>query len=105
MKFNRWNTEVSYDGGQTWQKHKGIELKDSKDRLPIRVVYTQDGYIGVFACRPYNVEPQSCMWRVNINGTYYSGTISASDWKSCYPEQPNRKDFYLSLTKVNTSAN
>ena len=105
MKFNRWNTEVSYDNGQTWQKHKGIELKDSKDRLPIRVVYTPDGFVGVFACRPYGVEPQSCMWRVNINGTYYTGTINSTDWKSCYPEQPGRKDFYLSLTKVNTSTN
>ena len=100
LKFQRWKTEVSYDNGTTWQTHNGIELRENPNRLPVRIAYTNDGYICVLACRPFRVEPQACKWRVVINGTTYSGNITASDWQSCYPNDPTRKDFYLTIIKA-----
>jgi hypothetical protein len=100
LKFQRWKTEVSYDNGATWQTHNGIELRENANRLPVRIAYTNDGYICVLACRPYLVEPQACKWRVVINGNTYSGNITASDWQSCYPAEPTRKDFYINIIKA-----
>jgi hypothetical protein len=101
LSFNKWNSEQSYDGGSTWVKHKAIEWKNSTNYIPLRTAYTNSGYITIFACRPYGVEPLSCKWRVNISGTSYTGDITSNDWMSCYPvESPNRKDFYFKILKV-----
>lgn len=101
LNFNTWNTEQSYDGGTTWIKHKAIEWRNSTNYIPLRTAYTNTGYIIIFACRPYSVEPLSCKWRVNIGGTNYTGDITSNDWMSCYPvESPNRKDFYFKILKV-----
>ncbi|MDI9867385.1 hypothetical protein QM480_23785 [Flectobacillus sp. DC10W] len=97
LTFTLWNTEVSYNSGQTWQKHKGIDFKDTSTILPLRIGYTSDGKIAVFACRPYGVEPLNCQWRVKINNRWITGQITEKDWKSCYPEQKERKDFYLKI--------
>lgn len=101
LTFNTWNTEQSYDSGSTWVKHKAIDWRKSTNYIPLRTAYTNDGYIIIFACRPYRVEPLSCKWRVNIGGTNYTGDIGINDWMSCYPvEEPNRKDFYFKILKV-----
>ncbi len=101
LKFQKWKTEVSYDGGTTWQTHTGIDIRENPNRLPVRIAYTNSGYIAVFACRPFRVEPTSCKWRVTIGGNTYTGDITASDWQSCYPvEDSTRKDFYLTLIKA-----
>ena len=101
LKFQKWKTEISYDGGTTWQTHTGTQIRENQNRLPVRIAYTESGYIAVFACRPFRVEPTSCKWRVTINGNTYTGDITATDWQSCYPvEDSTRKDFYLTLIKA-----
>ncbi len=99
--FNTWNTEQSYDGGNSYVKHKAIDWKKSMNYLPLRTAYTNDGYVVVFASRPYNVEPLSCKWKVTIGGTVHTGDITSSDWQSCYPEHPDRKDFVFKIIKYN----
>lgn len=102
LKFMLWNTEVSYDGGKTWNTHKGIDFKDTPNALPLRIGLTPDGKVAVFACRPYGVEPTTCLWRVNLNKQWFTGEITEKDWKSCYPEQKSRKDFYLKIVTTKT---
>ncbi|MDI9873376.1 hypothetical protein [Flectobacillus rivi] len=97
LNFTLWDTEVSYNNGQTWQKHKGIDFKDSPNILPLRIGYTNEGRVAIFACRPYGVEPINCQWRVKINNRWITGRITEKDWKSCYPAQKERKDFYLKI--------
>lgn len=99
--FNTWNTEQSYDGGNSYVKHKAIDWKNSMNYIPLRTAYTNDGYVVVFASRPYNVEPLSCKWKVTIGSTVHTGDITSSDWKSCYPENPDRKDFVFKIIKYN----
>jgi hypothetical protein len=77
-------------------KHKGIDFKESPNILPLRIGYTNEGRVAVFACRPYGVEP-NCQWRVKINNRWITGQITEKDWKSCYPAQKERKDFYLKI--------
>jgi hypothetical protein len=99
--FAQWNSEQSYDNGITWNKHKAIEWKDSQNYLPLRIAYSNDGYIVIFACRPYNLEPTTSKYRVQINGKYFEGEIKTTDWQSCYPvEEASRKDYYLKVIKV-----
>lgn len=101
LTFLQWNSEQSYDGGTTWVKHKAIDWYKSKNYLPLRIAYSENGHVVVFTCRPYGVEPNSCMWRVNINGAVHTGTITTNDWNSCYPvEEPNRKDYHITLIKI-----
>ncbi|MGX7689901.1 hypothetical protein ACWA1C_22220 [Flectobacillus roseus] len=97
LNFTLWDTEVSYDNGQSWQKHKGIDFKESPNILPLRIGYTHEGRVAVFACRPYGVEPLNCQWRVKIKNRWVMGQITEKDWKSCYPAQKGRKDFYLKV--------
>lgn len=101
LKFHQWFTYQSYDNGSTWIQHKALDWKQSKNYLPLRIATTNEGYIIVFACRPYNVEPLSIRWKVDINGTTHYGSIGSNDWYSCYPvEEPNRKDYYFKIIKV-----
>jgi hypothetical protein len=101
LTFHKWLTYQSYDNGQTWIQHKAIEWGKSKNYLPLRIATTNDGHIVIFACRPYNVEPLSIRWKVDINGTTHYGSIGSNDWYSCYPvEEPNRKDYYFKIIKV-----
>lgn len=101
LTFNLWDSEVSYDAGATWTKHKGTELEYSPNNLPLRSAYTADGFIVIFACRPYNLEPLQAKWRVTINSVSYTDDINDSDWYSCYPvEFPSRKDYFIKIFKV-----
>ena len=101
LNFLQWNSEQSYDNGLTWTKHKAIEWKNSQNYLPLRIAYSNDGYIVVFACRPYNVEPTTSKYRVQINGKYFEGEIKATDWQSCYPvEEASRKDYCIKVIKA-----
>jgi hypothetical protein len=102
LTFHRWFSKQSYDGGTTWVQHKASAWRESEDYLPLRIATTASGYVVVFACRPYGVEPQTIKFKAEISNTKtYVGEITANDWKSCYPvEEPNRKDYFLKIYKV-----
>lgn len=102
--FLMWDSEQSYDGGTTWVKHKALEWKNSQGYLPLRLAYTLQGQIVVFACRPYDVEPTTIKYRVQIGSSTYIGEITTNEWQSCYPvEEPNRKDYHLKIIKIPVS--
>lgn len=104
LTFLQWNSEQSYDGGNTWVKHKALEWKNSQGYLPLRLAYTSQGQIVVFACRPYDVEPTTIKYRVQIGSSTYIGEITANEWQSCYPvEEPTRKDYHLKIIKIPVS--
>lgn len=104
LTFLRWNTEQSYDGGNTWVKHKALDWKSSQGYLPLRIAYSAEGHIVVFACRPYDVEPTTIKYRVQIGSSTYIGEITANEWQSCYPvEEPTRKDYHLKIIKIPVS--
>lgn len=101
MTFNKWNSEISYDGGNTWISNKGLDYRKNQTLIPLRTAFTNDGYAIIFACRPYNTEGLSCKYRVTANGITYTGDITSSDWSSCFPiEQPNEKDYFLKIIKL-----
>lgn len=101
LTFLQWNSEQSYDGGNTWVKHKAMHWKNSKNYLPLRLAYDSNGHIVVFACRPYDVEPTTIKYRIQTSSFTYVGEITTGDWQSCYPvEEPNRKDYHVKLIKI-----
>jgi hypothetical protein len=43
LQFTLWESEISYDGGRTWQQHKGTDFKANPQALPLRIAYTKMG--------------------------------------------------------------
>lgn len=97
-EFELWETEVSYDGGTTWVKQKGLDYQSSASNLPVRVARVADKLI-VCACRAYNVEPTACKVRYNKNGFNFVHDITSADFKSCEPNS-TRKDYYFNILKM-----
>lgn len=98
--FDLWKTKYKLTGETEYRQEKGYQLKDNKDNLLARTLRLGN-LVAYCIINPYNVATKlSGTIATSGSGYRFVKEFAATDWKSCYPAQPERKDYIFGIEKM-----
>ena len=95
--FALWSSQYKFAGETQYRKEKGYQLKDNKDNLLVRTMRL-GSKVAILVINPYNVATKFDLTVAAIGGGYHlEKTFNSTNWQSCYPAEPTRKDYIFDI--------